>query len=256
MDDDVAACADLVRRGDPDRFRAAMAAPVAARERLFPLYAFNVEVARAPWLTAEPLIAGMRLQWWRDALAEIGAGGPVRRHPVTTPLAPMLGAGEAALLDALVVARHRDIGRAPFDGTDAFRAHIDATAGNLLVVAARLLGKAPEAPLRAAGFAQGLANWLRAVPALAAAGRAPLVDDSPEALAALAADGLARLRAARAARADIPRTVAPVLLAVWQAGPVLRAARSDPSRVARGRLEPAPFRDRLTLMARAASGRW
>lgn len=66
----IAACAALVARGDPDRFAAIMAAPPAARARLFPLYAFNLEVARAPWVTKEPMIAEMRLQWWRDVLAE------------------------------------------------------------------------------------------------------------------------------------------------------------------------------------------
>ena len=86
MHEDVIACADLVRRGDPDRFRAVMAAPVAARERLFPVYAFNLEVSRAPWVTEEPMVAEMRLQWWRDALGEIREGGPVRRHEVATPL--------------------------------------------------------------------------------------------------------------------------------------------------------------------------
>ena len=75
MDDDLNACAALVERGDPVRFRAAMASPMAARRVLFPLYAFNLEVARAPWVTQEPMIARMRLQWWRDALAEIAAGG-------------------------------------------------------------------------------------------------------------------------------------------------------------------------------------
>ena len=64
------ACAALVERGDPDRFAAVMAAPVAARTRLWPLYAFNLEVARAPWVTKEPMIAEMRLQWWRDVVAE------------------------------------------------------------------------------------------------------------------------------------------------------------------------------------------
>ena len=34
------ACAEIVQRGDPDRFAAVMAAPTAARARLFPLYAF------------------------------------------------------------------------------------------------------------------------------------------------------------------------------------------------------------------------
>ncbi|TNF18762.1 MAG: phytoene synthase, partial [Rhodobacteraceae bacterium] len=63
--DDWQACAAIVEKGDPDRFASAMAAPVAARARLFPLYAFNLEVARAPWVTQEPMIAEMRLQWWR-----------------------------------------------------------------------------------------------------------------------------------------------------------------------------------------------
>ena len=79
------ACADLVQRGDPDRFAAAMAAPVAARKVLFPLYAFNLEVARAPWVTEEPMIAEMRLQWWRDALGEIGGG----RHCATQQMPAM-----------------------------------------------------------------------------------------------------------------------------------------------------------------------
>ncbi|MGB3250003.1 MAG: squalene/phytoene synthase family protein, partial [Tabrizicola sp.] len=70
----VAACAGLVQRGDPDRFRAVMAAPVEARAQLFPLYAFNLEVARAPWVTQEPLIAEMRLQWWRDVVENAASG--------------------------------------------------------------------------------------------------------------------------------------------------------------------------------------
>ena len=257
MPDDIAACAEIVRRADPERFRAVMAAPVAARERLFPIYAFNVEVARAPWVTAEPLIAEMRLQWWRDALAEIAAGGPVRRHEVATPLAQAVGAGDVALLDALVEARRWDIHREPFADMQAFRAHIAATTGNLLLVAARALdGAVPEGPVHAAGYALGLANWLRAVPALRAANRAPLVDDRAKALCALAEEGLGELARARKARGQVPRAARPALLAVWPAGPVLAAARAEPARVAEGRLEPAPAISRLRLIARAATGRW
>ena len=59
------ACAALVERADPVRFRSVMASPPTARSVLFPIYAFNVEVARAPWVTEEPMIAEMRLQFWR-----------------------------------------------------------------------------------------------------------------------------------------------------------------------------------------------
>jgi len=102
------ACADIVRKGDPERFLAAMAAPPAARRVLFPLYAFNVEVSRAPWVTEEPMIAEMRLQWWRDALEEIAAGGAVRSHEVTVELAAVLDGEAAKALDRSIAARRWD----------------------------------------------------------------------------------------------------------------------------------------------------
>ena len=109
FDADLTACAALVERADPWRFRAAMAAPVAARRVLFPLYAFNVEVARAPWVTQEAMIAEMRLQWWRDVCTEIADGQQVRCHEVATPLSEAITAEDAQLLDELVAARRWDI---------------------------------------------------------------------------------------------------------------------------------------------------
>ena len=68
----IQACANLVARADPDRFAAAMSARLQARKKLFPIYAVAAEVARAPWMTKEPVIAEMRLQWWRDSWADHG----------------------------------------------------------------------------------------------------------------------------------------------------------------------------------------
>ena len=249
------ACAALVERGDPDRHLAAMAAPPAARARLWPIYAFNVEVSRAPWLTEQPLIAEMRLQWWRDALEEIAEGRPVRRHEVTTPLAEVVDAQGARALDAGAAARVWDAHREPFEDPAALDAHLDATAGGLLWAAARALGaRSGEGAVRDAGYAQGLANWLRAVPALEAQGRRPLVDGRPEAVASLARRGLDRLAAAR--RAGVPRDARPAMLAVWRAGPVLRRAAAEPGRVAAGALEGSEFARRGGLLAKAATGRW
>jgi len=256
MRDDTAACADLVRRADADRFRAVMAAPPEARPRLFAIYACNLEIARAPWVTAEPMIAEMRLQWWRDALAEIHSGGTVRSHEVVLPLSEAIDGEGARLLDELTVARRWDIYKDPFEDAEGFRAYIDRTSANLLVVAARALGPAPERPLRDAGYAMGVANWLRAVPALERAGRVPLVDGRPGAVRELAEEGLDALARARAQRRSIPGPARPAMLVLWQTGAILGAARSDPGRVADGRLDPAPFRSRLMLIARAATGRW
>jgi phytoene/squalene synthetase len=234
FDADLTACADLVRRADPARFQAAMAAPVAARVVLFPLYAFNVEVARAPWVTSEPMIAEMRLQWWVEALEEIRAGDAVRLHEVVSRLARVLDAEGAALLIDL----------------------IEATSGNLIRAATRALGPADDEVLRDAGFALGLANWFRAIPALEAAGRKPLPDGRPEAVRDLAAEGLRRLARARAGRVRVSSAAAPALFPLWETGPVLRAAMRRPASVAEGTLEPAPARSRLGLMLRAMTGRW
>ena len=251
----VAACAALVERGDPDRFLAAMAAPVAARAALLPLYAFNLELARAPWVTAEPMIAEMRLQWWRDAVAE-AAAGKLRAHEVMTPLAEVIRdrALPVALFDEMAEARRQDIWSEPMDPA-ALADYLDATGGALMALSVRALGLAgQDAGARAVGRAGAVAAFLRALPELAARGKAPLAEDGPEALAALARQGLGWLAEGR--RAGLPRAAAPALRAAWQAGPLLRLAAADPARVAEGRLALSEAARRWGLLRRALTGGW
>ncbi len=249
------ACADLVARGDPDRFAAVMAAPPALRARLFVLYAFNLEVARAPWVTQQPLIAEMRLQWWRDVVAEPAP----RAHEVAGPLWGLIR--EAGLpvdvLDRAVVARRWDIYSDPFADGAAFDAYLEDTAAGLLWLAAKACGAAATAEpvLRAYGWAHGLANYLRAVPDLAARGRLPLLDNSATAVAALAQTGLSKIATARAARRQVGQA-APALLAGWQAERLLTLVVADPGLVAAGGLRQSEFRRRSGLLWQAVTGRW
>lgn len=252
FDADLTACAALVERGDPLRFRAAMAAPVAARRMLFPLYAFNVEVARAPWVTQETMIAEMRLQWWRDVCEEIAQGGPVRRHEVTTPLADLIEADDAGLLDELVAARRWDVYRDAFEDVEHFARYMDQTSGNLTWVAARRLGQADEAVVRDAAFGAGIAAWFHAIPELVAAGRVPLLDGRAEGLRALAREAQDRLARARKNRRQVSRDAGVALLHVGQADAVLKAVIKDPAAVAEGRLPTAD----PGLAWRALTGRW
>jgi phytoene/squalene synthetase len=252
------ACADLVARGDPDRFRAAMATPPETRAVLFPLYAFNVEVTRAPWVTEEPMIAEMRLQFWRDVAEEIGQGAAPRAHEVAAPLAEVLRPEDALLLDALVAARRWDIHKEPFEDAAHFETYLDATGGNLVWAAARALG-APdgaEAPMRDAAWAQALAAYLRAVPELEARGRFPLPDGRPEAVAALAREGLDRLARARARRREVPDPARQALYAGWQAEAILTRAARAPGRVADGTLGLGAAGQSWRLAGVALTGRW
>ncbi len=251
--DDLTACAETVQRGDPDRFRAAMAAPPETRDVLFPLYAMNVEVSRAPWVTEEPMIAEMRLQWWRDALEEIACGDNPRRHQVVTPLAGILDDPACAVLDRLVLARRWDIYRDPFEDAAAFEAFLNDTGAGLMWVAARALG-APdtaEQTVRDIGYAQALAAWFRAIPALERAGRVPLVDGTGAAISRLAQDGAARLLGARGGQSALPKRARAALLPAWQAGRILAMVARDPARVARGETDLPPAAARMRLMLAA-----
>ena len=251
----LAACAGLVERGDPDRFAATLAAPPEARAKLWPIYAFNLEIARAPWVSTQPLIAEMRLQFWRDVL--VAKNPPA--HEVAGPLHALIGQtpGLAALLDQMVEARRRDIAKEPFATPSEFDAYIEDTSAILLWAAALALGADPaaETAFRALGWAAGLANYLRAVPALAARGLTPLYDPDPKALRILAKEGLNHLSIARSQRATFGRA-APAALSAWQAGPLLRQAYANPTRVAEGTLALSEFIKRGALVWMGLTGRF
>ena len=250
----LAACADLVRRGDPDRFRAAMAAPVDARARLFPLYAFNLEVARAPWASTDPVVAKMRLQFWRDALLDIDEGRPARAHEVARPLAEVMrSAGlPGEMLDGLVVARWADIDRAPFSRADVLDAYLAETAGTLMWASVQALGARydREPVVRAVGKASGLAQFLVAAPELERRGWRVLPEDGvPELIAAARAD------IAEARKVDFKLSV-PALRVAWRADAILARAADDPETIRGGALEGSEFARRAALAWKAMTGRW
>ena len=252
FDIDITACAALVERGDPNRFRTVMAAPVAARPILFALYAFNVEVARAPWVTQEPMIAEMRLQWWRDVLEEIGEGKTPRRHEVGTPLSKILTRGDAKILDQLIAIRRWDIYKDAFEDTEHFAHYIDLTAGHLMVTAARRLGVCDEGVVRDVAYAAGLAAWFQAVPKLEEAKRIPMVDGRREAIQDLAQSALDRLTTARKSRRLISKAARPALWPVLGADKVLKQVIANPQIVADGAIQPAMG----NLAWAALTGRW
>lgn len=245
------ACAAIVEKGDPERFAAAMASPVAARRALFPLYAFNVEVSRAPWVTQEPMIAEMRLQWWRDALEEIGAGKPVRRHEVVTPLSKILTPHDVAVLDRLVAARRWDIYKDAFEDVAHFESYLNETAGGVMRTAVNLLvGRlSPQAQtdLKNLGYTTGLARFLQAVPALEAHKRIPLLDGRSDAIATLAHEALRRCPTRRAVQASLGKDARPAITEAFLTQALLAQAAKQPQRVADDALAVHPLRRSVLL---------
>ena len=232
---------------------------------MFPIYAFNVEVSRAPWVTEEPMIAEMRLQWWRDALEEIAEGENVRKHEVTDALAHVLDPEGARVLDGLIAARRFDCYKDAFEDIFHFEEYINATASDLLWTAARLSGAGKgksqkrrppndlEGNIKRYGYGVGVANWYRAIPELEKRGRKPMIDGTVSGVRLQALSALRDLSTARWAMGKdglMDDTVAATLRVGWRAQRTLKKAARDPLSVAEGRLEESPLQRRVSLLWR------
>ena len=164
---DLSYCAEQVRLYDHDRFMTVIFAPAEAREHLFALYAFNIELAKVREIVSEPLIGQMRLQWWRDTLDRLYAGETIK-HEVARPLGEAIVSGKVprAAFDPLVDAREFDLDTAPPPDMTALLAYAEGTAAPVLGVALQIVGGGPDAAevARLAGTAWALTGLLRAVP--------------------------------------------------------------------------------------------
>jgi phytoene/squalene synthetase len=148
---------DEVRAADRDRFLAALFAPEPQRRDLLALLAFDHELARTRTVTREPMMARIRLQWWREAVTEAAGSGAPRAQPIVESLSETVRRHElgpqrlVALIDAreeeidgpLDVARTghalADLQLAVLDVEDA-----DTRRAAHAVAAAWLMGEGPE----------------------------------------------------------------------------------------------------------------
>ncbi|MDO5613674.1 MAG: squalene/phytoene synthase family protein [Paracoccus sp. (in: a-proteobacteria)] len=235
-----------LRRADPDRFGASLVAPAGARGRLWTLYALHHEFARIPFSVSEPGLAEIRLQWWADQLARLGAGQRATGHPVLEAVAREWGA-DAGGLARLVEGHFRWCDRAPFAGADDALAMVDATAGALMVAAAGVLAPGLGAVAGQQGRGAGVAAFLRAWPALEAGG---WLRDAPDMAGALRKAGRTGFAEARAARRSVPRVAAGALFAGAGAQSALAGKNlNNPP-------QPSDFARRFDLARLALTGRW
>jgi NADH dehydrogenase [ubiquinone] 1 alpha subcomplex assembly factor 6 len=224
--------AALVQRYDRDRYQTVLFAPVAHREALFALYAFNYEIARVRERVTEPILGRMRLEWWREVVAAAFDGGPVRHHVVVEPLTAAIREYPLtrAHFDRLIDTRENDLEDVPPVSLEALEDYAEGTSARLVYLALEILG-APDPPETLAGFHVGigyaLAGLLHAMSYLARTGRRfiptdisartglddadyralrarPALRAATAELAATASRHLASARCARIARSALP----------------------------------------------------
>jgi phytoene synthase len=148
---------DMVRRADRDRFLGALFAPEPARADLLALLAFDHELARTRTVTREPILARIRLEWWREAVAEAAGTAKPRAQPIVESLSETVrrrGLAPQGLV-ALIDAREEEI-EGPLDVLRAGHAladlelavlgidHVPTQAAARAVAAAWLMGEGSE----------------------------------------------------------------------------------------------------------------
>jgi NADH dehydrogenase [ubiquinone] 1 alpha subcomplex assembly factor 6 len=158
---------ETVRRVDLDRYLSSLFAPAALRRELNVLYAYNHEVAKTAETVSQPIAGQIRLQWWRDRIAELYRGIAIE-HPVVEALSDIITARRLPrdLFDELIDAREHDLEEAPFASIEDFEAYADATSGHVMRLAARILGASDSLDgfARDLGIAYAIAGLCRAVP--------------------------------------------------------------------------------------------
>ena len=266
--------AALVREHDRDRFTTALFAPEHRRENLFALYAFNYELAKVRESVREPMMGRVRLQWWRDTLAEIAAGQPPRRHEVAEPLAHAIREHHLSqsTLTRMIDAREQDLLPDPPTTFTQLEDYVDATGGGLNFLALQALAAkdnkgASATAARHVGVGYALAGVLRATAFNARFGRSLIpmeLDPGRHALGGKATPALrdaaatiaeaAHLRFAKARTLsdELPEAAMPVLLPAIVAERWLAQIESADYDVFAPRiLRPDPWRAlRLFLAAR------
>lgn len=158
---------ETVRTYDPDRFLLSMFAPAACREDLWALYAFNHEIAKTREVVSDTKLGLIRLQWWRDAIEDIYAGGTaVPEHPVVEGLARAISAHGLQQDDfnTLIYAREFDLeDRLPANMAGLVN-YADYTSTPLLNLTRRIVAPHNTADLRPLAVAWALTGILRATP--------------------------------------------------------------------------------------------
>ena len=173
--------ADAVRRYDRDRFLTALFAPAERREHLMALYAFNLEIAKTREAVSEPVIGLMRLQWWRDALAQIYESGQPPHHAVAEALAAAIATHrlDRAGFERLIEARERDLEDTTFASLGELERYAEETTAPLFGLGLAVLGvqDPDDEAIRKLSVGYALCGLVRAVPFLLRARRIVIPDD-------------------------------------------------------------------------------
>jgi 15-cis-phytoene synthase len=171
------------RDTDPDRYAAALLAPAQVRDDLIVVAAYLGDVARIPLIVAEPTLAEIRLQWWRETI-QAGAQGGLSGNPVADAMVRTISRHGLTITDVLAPldarrfelhddACHDQSRDGAAEDRSAFEAYLEGSEGAPSRLAAAVLGHGQDIGADATR-PYALVRLAMRLPLLLAKGRWPL----------------------------------------------------------------------------------
>lgn len=156
---------------DRDRYLMAMAAPLAHRNSLMALYAFNIEIAQICDSVSESILGEIRFQWWREQIANAFNDGP-KPAGIAGELYDTIRTHNLShyLFTQLLDNRECDLEPTPPETLDELVEYCKGTASTLIELSLEILNKKPGAGdsiselSHHTGIAWALCGLMRAIP--------------------------------------------------------------------------------------------
>ncbi len=137
--------ADL-RRLDYDRYLLSLFVPEAKRDAVQALFLFDHEIARTRSMVTDTNLGLIRLQWWRDEIARLYAGGDGGEIPILSTMAPLIHqqALPQDLFDHLIYAHEFDLEDVQPETMAGLRHYADFTTTPINRLALKMMGESAE----------------------------------------------------------------------------------------------------------------
>ena len=233
---------------EPERYAASLIGSVSDQKKLQYLYAFNYEISKAAWISKEPLICQIRLEWWKNSFSNASV---INSHELIREMKGMCESFSIPikLIGEMIDARYWDINSAAFKSKEDQDNYIDRTYGNLFWIGAQLLGadRNLESLIRNYAYGAGISSFLLAAPMLISKNKKPFIENNDKHIKNLAENALIKFKVSKNAL-KLQKSLFPVLLSAWQTEKMLKRVIKSPKLVCSNDLKLSELERKWSFM--------
>ncbi len=245
---DLTAFKENLKVREPERYAASLKGSIDDQKKIHCLYALNYEISKAAWVSREPIICKIRLQWWKDSFENASV---INSLDLVNEIINMCNNSliPIKLISEMIDARYWDISSAAFVSREDQDDYINKTYGNLFWIGAQLLGaeKNLEDSIRKYAYGAGVSAFLLAAPMLISKNNKPFLANSDDHIKNIAKNALLSFKVGKKALKH-QKALYPILLSAWQTEKILVEVIKSPIFLSFGHHKPSGFERTWQLM--------